>query len=229
MTRLLDAGVQQALDDAETDGLNMGLLFFADYEGDPVYVWTGIGDLEHDGNIYQGLGDLGNISSIIEDAKLKDVRYSASLSAIPGGSIPDIISAITDGNPTGRDFTIDLAFFTPAVTLSGVLPLTSGFMDGSSINEAPTDDGELIGTITQNLASDSTRLSLRKFERLTNQSQQQIFSGDLGLEFVADTNLGEIYWGQKSSVTSKGVSGGGAGGGGGGGLGGGGKGKRMHM
>ncbi len=207
MTRDLDAGVQQSLDDAETEGLNMALLFFADYEDDPVYVWSGVGNLPHNGNIYQGVGDLGNISSIIEDSKLKDVRYSATLSAIPQGSIPDIIGAVTDGNPTGRDFTIDLAFFTPQVELSGILSLTAGFMDGSSINEAPTDDGELFGSVTQNLASDATRLSKRKFIRQTNQSQQQIFAGDLGLEFVSDTNMGEIYWGQKASIADGGSGG----------------------
>jgi hypothetical protein len=202
MTRDLDAGVQQAIDDADTDGLNMALLFFADYEDDPVYVWTGIGDLEHNGNTYLGVGDLGNISSIIEDSKLKDVRYSATLSSIPQGSIPDIISAVTDGNPTGRDFTIDLAFFTPDVQLVGVLPLTAGFMDGSQINESPTEDGGFIGSITQNLASDATRLSKRKFIRQTNQAQQQLFPSDLGFEFVSDTNMGEIYWGQKASVVA---------------------------
>lgn len=212
MTRTLPPAVQQALDDANTQGLAMSILFFADFDNDPLYAWTGVGPLEYNGNIYQGVGDMGTIAPIIEDSKLADVRGSATLSAIPEGSIPDIVGEITDGNPTGRDFTIDLAFFNVDTTLAGVLPLTAGFIDGSVITEAPTEDGELLGSVGLNLASEATRLSKRRFTRQTNQAQQEIFSGDLGFEFIADTNMGEIAWGQKASVAAGASSGGNGGG-----------------
>lgn len=208
MTRTLSPEVQQALDDASTKGLAVSILFFADFEDDPVYVWSGVGPIEYNGNIYKGVGDMGTIGSIIEDSKLADVRFNATLSSIPEGSIPDIIGAITDGNPTGRDFTIDLGFQDADAQLVGVLPLTAGFMDGSALNEAPNDDGGLHGSVSLNLASEATRLSKRKFTRQTNQAQQELFTGDLGFEFVADTNMGEIAWGQKSSISAGASSGG---------------------
>lgn len=210
MTRELDPAVQQSLDDNLTgSALNTAVLFFGDFDDDPLFVWTGVGDLDHNGRTYKGVGEMGAMSSVIEDAKLSDVRYNVTLSAIPAENLPDIVSAVTDGNPNGRDFELDLAFFDADTNLVGVLPLTAGFMDGATINEIANDNGELLGSIGLGLSSEASRLSLRKFVRETNQAQQEIFPGDKGFEFVGDTSMKEILWGQRASVVDSGSTTGG--------------------
>lgn len=204
MTRNIPAPIQNELDNQATEPLKMALLFFADFEGDPVYVWTGIGDLEYNGNIYQGVGALGSTSPIAEDSKLSDVRYSASLSTLPAGILPDIVSEITDKNFNGRDFSIDLAFLDANTQFIDALPLTAGQMNGAEISEIPDkDEGELKGNIKLGLASDAAKLENRTFYRQTNQSQQQLFPGDRGFEYIDSTSLREIFWGGSAASVSR--------------------------
>lgn len=208
MTRELGATIQGEIDNhAAGYPLRCALMFHGNFDGDPLYAWTGVGELSYNGQTYQGVGALGSISPIIEDAKMSDVRFNVSLSGIPEGSITDIITAVTDGDPNGRDFTIDLAFLNADGQLVGVLPLTAGAMDGAQLIESPTKN-ELVGTIKLGLTSEASRLSDTTFVRMTNQAQQTLFAGDLGFEFVADTSMREIFWGQKASTTSNSGGGG---------------------
>ncbi|MCK5041713.1 MAG: hypothetical protein KAR62_05440, partial [Sphingomonadales bacterium] len=70
------------------------------------------------------------------------------------------------------------------------------FIDGLNIFEKGETSVENIGGIELTLASETALLALTRVFRFTDQHQRSLFPGDKGLEFVTDTSLSEIRWGQ---------------------------------
>lgn len=209
MTRSLSAAIQTELDNhANGTPIYPCFLLYLGLDSGATYLWSGVGDLVYDSNTYQGVGAMGSIGAVAEDSKLSDVRFNVQLSAIPAESLPDFVDEVTTGNPINRPFTIHLGFMDDEGQLQDAMLLTAGFIDGADISETQGDDGQRLGSIRLTMASESTRLARSDFRRMTNQSQQAIFTGDKGFEFVADTNMREIVWGsvkqQVGSSTGRG-------------------------
>ena len=201
MTRSLSATIQtQLTNHASGSPIYPAFLLYLGLDSGATYLWTGVGNLSYDGNTYQGVGALGSIGSVAEDSKLSDVRFSVKLSNIPAGALPDFVDEVTLNNPINRPFTMYLGFMDNDGQLLDAMTLTKGFIDGADITEIGGNDGQRLGNIELMLASESTRLGRRDFKRMTNQSQQDIFAGDKGLEFVGDVSLREITWGAKKIV-----------------------------
>lgn len=193
MTRQISPAI---ITEVENAHVNIAFLLSLDLDVSPLYLWSGLGSLNWDGKIWQGVGALGALSAINEDTDLSDVRIKANLSHLPIESLPDFVTEFASNDPVGRPFKIYLAFLNDDTSMNDVVLLTAGFIDGLSLSEAVTGAGENMGGIELTLASEAALLKQTRLYRFTDQHQKSLFPSDRGLEFVTDTNLGEIRWGQ---------------------------------
>lgn len=190
MTRALPAAVDTAVQQEE---IRIAFLLEMELDSGNVNMWSGCGDLAWDGKTWSGLGDLGSISGVSEAADLSDARIKATLSPVDGGDMLDLVTELTDQDPVGRGFTLYLAFFKTDTTIDDVLTLTAGFIDTVTFSDGA------IASISIFLASEATLLRREQFYRLDDAMQQNLFSGDKGLEFVTDLN-DEINWGSAPPI-----------------------------
>lgn len=180
--------------------IQWGLLLELGFDSGPVNVWSGAGDITAFGKIFLGLKGLGIISGVQEATDLTDLVIKAQLSQIPTGLMPELVDEVTQEDTTGRPFEIHLAFFdADKVLVDDPVLLTAGFIDAIALTNLESGGG-----ITFDLVSDAALLNRRQFTRLTNDAQQSIFAGDLGLQFV--TGLDEqIIWGNAGDVATVGI------------------------
>lgn len=198
MTRALPTAVDTAV---QQEAIRIAFLLELNLDSGNVNMWSGAGDLTWNSKTWSGLGDLGSISGLDEAGDLSDGRITATLSPIDGGDMLDLVDELTDQDPVGRGFTLYLAFFNSDTTIDDVLALTAGFIDAVNFS-----DGAVAG-VSVSLASEAALLRREHFYRLDDAMQQNLFSGDKGVEFVTDLN-DEINWG---SAPPHSVGGGGGG------------------
>lgn len=155
-----------------------------------VNVWSGTGTLNWNSKNWDGLGAMGSISGLTEASDLSDTVMRATLSHIPIATLPDFVDEFTTNDPVGREFDLHLALFNADGSLGAgdVITLTTGFIDSASMI-----DGEG-GAVQIDLVSEAARLRRTRVYRFTAQHQEDLFAGDLGLEFVTDLDE-EIRWG----------------------------------
>ena len=166
-----------------------------------VNVWSGTGTLVWNSKNWEGLGAMGAISGPTEASDLSDTVMRATLSHIPIDTLPDFVTEFKTSNPRGRGFDLHLAFFKNDGTIDDVITVTTGFIDAVSMV-----DGEE-GAVQIDLVSEAALLARTRVYRFTAQHQEDLFSGDKGLEFVTDLD-DEIRWG---SATPKTLTSGGGG------------------
>jgi len=173
------------------------LLFYADFNDGAVRAWSGIGDLEWDGNTYTGVGDFGAVDRIDETGDQSARGMSFTLSGIPSGLIT---TALTDSYQ-GRTCSLWLAVFntsTGAIIADPYL-FFSGRMDVMAIS-----DGGETASITLTGESRLIDLNRPRSRRYTNEDQLIDYPDDLGLEYVAGLQDKKVYWGVagKSSLNT---------------------------
>lgn len=169
-----------------------------------VNVWSGTGTLNVLSKNWDGLGAMGSISGPTEASDLSDVVMKATLSHIPIATLPDFVTEFKTNDPVGREFDLHLAFFAADGTLAAgdVITLMTGFIDSASMV-----DGEE-GMVQIDLVSEASRLRRTRVYRLTAQHQEDLFTGDLGLEFQTDLDA-EVLWGAATPKEIVSVGGGG--------------------
>ena len=198
MTRILPTSVSLGV---EQDKVSVAFLLELALDGGSVFLWSGEGNLIWNGQTWLGVGAMGAISSVAEDAQLSDARIKATLSHVPVDNLPDFVQEFSDNDPVGRGFTLNLAFFNDDTSINDVVTLTAGFIDAISMNDGEGGADGSSGGIELTLASEAALLSRHRGYRLTDQHQEALFMGDRGLEFVTDTTLGEIRWGAADPQT----------------------------
>lgn len=169
----------------------------------PVYLWTGYGTLTYNGKGYLGLGDMGKVSQLDETTDLAARGLTMQLSGVPSA----LISAALTENYQGRSCSILFgALSTTAGLIASPVIIFSGKMDVMQI----TDDGT---TAQITMTAENRLVDFRRAReiRYTDEEQQTLYSGDLGLQFVTAIQNKAIYWG--STNASQAVNWSGSGGG----------------
>jgi len=187
MARDLTAGMITALTAEVVEPVMMvDLLFDTPNE---LYYWTGVGDLDFNGNTYEGVGQLLTITDIQETALLKAAGITLQLN----GVYSDIISLALDEDYSERIATVYFGAFDSTKTLiSTSFQAFSGRMDVMTIES----DGQ-VAVITLTVENRLVDLERPKVRRYTSEDQKAEFSGDLGLDFVVSLNDGkELVWGR---------------------------------
>jgi|TARA_Y100000033_G_scaffold47932_1_gene54090 hypothetical protein len=166
--------------------LAFGVQFALD-SGD-VFVWTGIGDFtDSDNNTYTGAGELLSISNIEESKELQSTNLTISISGLSA----EVYDAVTTENMQNRLVTLRLFFFHPdtMAEIENVI-LFKGRIDGITIT-----DGDSFSIIfsCENKLVDLTR---PKNLLYTPETQEYLYTGDKGLEFVPEIQEQQLFWGE---------------------------------
>ena len=184
MSRGLTAAVETALGQ---DNIRWALLFVAEFDSGTVRMWSGIGSITWDGNEYIGGGDLLSWSGITETMGLDANGTSVILSGIPS----DLLSVALQEDYQGRNGQIYLAILDdqgeivadPITCFDGQLDIMQGEEEGET------------ATIEVKLESALALFSTSNPRWLSNTSQQALYPGDRGLQFIAALETLEIRWG----------------------------------
>jgi hypothetical protein len=158
-----------------------------DFASGPVRVSSAPFPLSHQGQVFAGVGALGAASAVAEGAELQGYAIQLTLSAIP----VELVSVALADQYQGRQGRLWLAFLDEAHQMQGEpLFIFAGRMDTCDLEIGET------ATITltiQNRLADWERPRLRRY---TDEDQQSVYDGDLGLQFVAQMAEKTIYWGR---------------------------------
>ena len=159
----------------------------------PVYLWSGYGQLGFGGVTYLGIGTLGTISPVEETTDLAARGISMRLSGVPTANVA---LALTE-NYQGRACTILFGALSPTAgaLISSPVTVFQGKMDVMQIS----DDGQS-ADITMTAESRLMDFKRPREIRYTDEEQQNLFAGDVGLEFVNDIQEKPIYWGNPNQT-----------------------------
>jgi len=179
-----------------------------DFDSEPLYMWTGYGNLIIGDKTYLGAGQLLNISSVSETTEMEAKGATITVSGIPSS----FLSLALQEPYQGRECRI---FF--AVVVNEELLLESGgFMlteagdiiltEASGIQLTEIFSGELdqmnieesVDTAVISVTGENVLVKLERpvVRRFTNEDQKSRFPNDRGLEFVAALQDKDILWGR---------------------------------
>lgn len=196
--RSLSAGMVTEVTTAQLSPILMATLGFST----TVNLWTGYGNLVYNSTTYLGLGTLGTISQVEETTDLAARGITMKLSGVPTANVA---LALTE-DYQGKECSILFGALSPTAGTLIASPVTifSGRMDVMQI----TDDGQT-AEITMSAESRLMDFKRPRELRYTDEEQQNLFAGDLGLEFVNDIQEKAIYWGNPNQTQGTNWNGGG--------------------
>ena len=183
--RDLSSAVQSAIESSQVAPF---LLFEGLFASGYVRVWSGYGELTWNGNIWEGVGSLGSISSIQETSEIQANGISVSMTGIPA----EFISLVLEESEQGKSGKVYLGFMDSSnQVIADPYLCFEGKLDIPSIQE----EGES-STVTITYESRLIDLQRPRETRLTNEEQQREFVGDLGCEFVPAMKEIILTWGR---------------------------------
>lgn len=182
--------IENELDERAVD---LALAAYLNWPGGAVRLWSGIGPKSWSSQTWTGAGTLGSVDKIADGLEKTDTGVELTLDYLDD----TLRNQVNANDPIGADASIYLWLMnvvTGAVTDG--YELFAGYIDRVEIE----DDGAT-GRIIVRLASELARLNQSTFYTLSHAHQQQLFSGDMGMEFAARMDE-PILWGRNPvSVT----------------------------
>lgn len=169
---------------------------FLDADLDPVtlHLWTGLGQLSWDGEIWSGGGNLLGLSNLEESADTRAIGFSVSLSGQASSNISLALSSVQTSQ--GQEGKIWLALFTPeGLLLDEPLLLKRGLLDVALMQDA--GDKCVITVQYEDRLIDLQRARQRSY---TDQDQKRDYPTDRGFEAVAALQDTKIPWGRPSGI-----------------------------
>ena len=165
------------------------ILLKAEFDSGDLLLWSGIGSITYDGDIYTGAGNLINISEIGETTNIEAQGATFVLSGIPSSLLSIALNEPYQGRP--------ITCFFGCLDGNGALIadpviLFKGTADVVQIDE--TGETCTIGLQAENRLIDLKRAKPRRY---TPEDQKQEYPADRGLDFVASLQEKEIIWGKK--------------------------------
>lgn len=158
-----------------------------DYPSAPVCAHSHIGTVTYNGEPYLGVGQFGGVSRIEEQTEVRPNSVQITLSGIP----PEYLAQAIGEHYQGRDARVMIGLCDGNFALIGVpVVIWRGTMDFADIEMGTTS------TITVNAESWLADWQRPRERRYTHEDQQDLYPGDLGLEFVAAMVQKEIMWGK---------------------------------
>lgn len=170
------------------------LLSLFDFQSGAVRVWTGIGDKTWDGNVYNGLGHLGNVSPIEESTDVRANGVGFQLSGVPSS----LIATVLGDNYQGRTVKLWLA----ALNGSGGIIADPYLLFAGRMDNVEIDEGADTAVIRIYAESRLIDLQRSRERRYTHEDQQIDFPGDLGLEYMPTSQSTPFLWGGKRVSSS---------------------------
>lgn len=175
---------------AETGSQEVIPIFLLEFEAESGFVraWTGVGDLDYNGDTYLGTGILGGFSQVEEGTDGTALGVSYSLSGIDPGMAAIAVADIRQDKLA----TLTFAAVDSECQFVGIPePIAVHFTDIPSIQ----DDGatSIISLSCESAGIDQLRPRIRRF---TTEDQKIDFPDDIGFEYVEGMQLRKINWGK---------------------------------
>ncbi len=200
--------IQSALEASEIQPLFAVQLML---DAQPLYFWTGLGDLTIDGITYVGTGQFLAISEMEETAEIAAKGAVITLSGIPSellslaistpyqGRLCKILFGAINANKQylkqeNGDFVLTEAGGRIDITDGDDTPainLFTGYIDKMDIDEGPETS-----TIAMSIESRLIDLERPRIFRFSDQNQKTRYPTDKGLEFVEDLQDKQFNWGR---------------------------------
>ena len=163
------------------------LLFEGDFATGTVRAWSGIGNLNWNGQTWFGTGSLLTITDVFEDGEVSAKGISANLNGIPSELISLALQSCRQGS-LGRVY---LGFFDDSKNvIADPLLLFEGKLDIPVIDEEADT-----ASIAISYESRLIDLERPRESRYTDEDQKREFPGDLGCAFVVALQDKNIVWG----------------------------------
>jgi len=173
------------------DNQNIAYAVDLEFDSGELNLWTGIGDFTSGSKTYTGAGELLTISNIEETNELASTNLTISISGLNS----DIVSYATTEDYQNRPITLKMFFFHAGTTEEiNSMILFKGRMDTLTVN-----DGDAFSVVisAENKLIDLTRPKNLYF---TPETQEFLYSGDKGLEFVPKIQEQRLNWGGTNSA-----------------------------
>lgn len=184
MSRNIDSALLTA---AQQEKLSLIMLVKLELDT-PIYAHTGVGNLIYEGNTYEGVGNLGNISAVSENLILENQEIDLSLSGINSAYISLLLNENFQGKIAtiywGLRNLITNALIAPTVIFKGLI---------SNDNIAAGKNA----SITLKLSHPFVRWKRSKVSRYTDAEQKALYPTDKGLEFINRLIDQQIIWGRE--------------------------------
>jgi hypothetical protein len=187
----LSAAVKTNLQNfSQADHVNGFLAVEAKFDSGNIRVWTGLGDLTVGGNTYTGVGDLITIGEIEDTNEITSNGLSITLS----GMNKEVLDIALTENFQNRIVNVFMGFLSGKNESAGEFQIYSGRITDMSISDGPRLNN--ISIELENRLIDFERPSNLRY---TKESQQDLFAGDKGLDFVTDLQEADITWGPRKA------------------------------
>jgi hypothetical protein len=154
----------------------------------PIFVWSGIGNINWNNQVWTGLGGLGTISAIEESSEIKATNVTFTLNGIPQDLIMHALGQVRQGYPVLLWFG---ALGDNNNVLADPLQIFAGRMDVPTI-----DEGAQTSTISIAVENRLIDLNRSRERRYTDQDQQIDHPGDLGFQYVQGIQNWNGTWGK---------------------------------
>tara|TARA_R100001015_G_C4633330_1_gene198146 strand:+ start:4287 stop:4916 length:630 start_codon:yes stop_codon:yes gene_type:complete len=168
-----------------------------EFDSGTLNLWSGIGDFTGSDSLsYTGAGELLDIQNVEEDNELSSTNMTISISGLSA----NIVTYATTEDYQNRPVTIKMFFFHPDTDDEvGNVILFKGRMDTLTVT-----DGDSFSVV---ISAENKLIDLTRPKNLfyTAETQNFLYSGDKGLEFVSKIREQTVNWG---SLTSWGGNGG---------------------
>lgn len=160
----------------------------AEFLSGTVRLWTGYGTVMWGGRVWYGGGDLLAISAL---EQTNDVTAKGATVTLSGVSLDMVIIAINEARQGDR-CRMYLGFFNEDWTLAADPEMIfAGLLDVPQIEE-----GDETASITITYESQLITLMRPREWRYTHESQQQLYPGDRGFEFITQIQEVDVKWGR---------------------------------
>lgn len=146
------------------------------FANETIYAWTGVGPLVWNGQTWLGVGNLGDISPIVEGSDVSAQGITLTLSEIPAELLNDSMSELM----AGKLAQVYLGFLdSSGALIADPIPAFIGLIDQPTIDLA-TDKASISITVENRLAD----LNRARGGRYTDQDQRARYPNDGCLKYV---------------------------------------------
>jgi hypothetical protein len=164
------------------------LLLQMHFTSGDAFMWSGIGNLQWNGQTWLGMGTMGTISPIEESSEIKATNVTFTLSGIAHDMVQKSLGEMRQGYPVKLWFG---SLGDANNVLADPLQIFAGRMDVPTI-----DDGATTSTISIAVENRLIDLNRSRERRFTDQDQQIDHPGDLGFQYVQFIQTWSGTWGK---------------------------------
>lgn len=153
-------------------------------------VHTGVGQIMIGGQVYDGVGSIGNVSSVTEENSTSPTSVQLTLTGLDN----ELLSITLNEKVVGKEVTCYIAVFDTTYT-----EIASNVIYRGKITRTAVVAGDE-GALTYTVSNIFQEWSKGKPWRYTDESQKQLNQGDRIFRYVGQMSERSIYWGSKKDA-----------------------------